>query len=147
MKTFADFYEKFTEENPDPIKVAKLNMQLNQNILALAPPPTIKITNRIPSSTIRITDRIPHRRRRGVSSCDAYSNPFNQDTIDDGREREGNRQWTHVGVIPTCPPTKYQEIIARNLEHVNHYSAVQSGNILISYHGGKWHAGVHPDYG
>ena len=117
---------------------------MTKDIISLAPQRSIKIE----SNSI---NRIPRRRRRGASSCDAFSRRFNQDVRrpnDDGREREGNRELTHVGVIPTCPPTKYQLIEPRTIDtQINHKSAEQSGNILISKHGGQWHAGAHPDYG
>ena len=126
---------------------------MNKDIISLAPPRSIKNNH-----DLKITKRNPHRRRRATSSCGAisscdanWSKIFNQDRRtqnDYGREREGNRLLAHVGVIPTCPPTKYQQIQAITTElHEIHQCAAKSGNILISKHGGKWHAGVHPEYG
>ena len=134
IKSFADFYEKFTEENPNPIDVAKLNSQLNMNIASLA--------------TQNPIAQFYGRRRRGASSCDSYSKWFNQDDNNDGREREGNRVSKHDGTIPTCSSNKYQTIDARTaFLHGKHESAAKSGNILLSFHSGRWHAGIHPEYG
>ena len=133
IKTFADFYEKFTEENPNPVEVAKLNHQLNMNMVSLV------------NQNLQISGR---RRRGAYNSCDAPSKWFNQDDNNDAREREGNRVWKHDGTISTCPSNKYQTIDARTaFVQRRHESAAKSGNILLSFHGGRWHAGIHPEYG
>ena len=115
--------------------MTKLSIQLNKDIARLS-------TNRIVS--------IRHRRST-KSSCDPKSKPYNQVKRARGidfREREGNRNAKHAGVIPTCPENKYQIIEPRTAEeHKNHQTAAKSGNILLSFHSGRWHAGSHPEYG
>ena len=85
------------------------------------------------------------RRKRAINTCQWPPKWFNQDDpASQGIEREGARERTHAGTIPTCPSNQIQEIQLRVREA---HTIGQSGNILFSKHNGEFRAGVHPEYG
>ena len=120
------------EENPNPKAIASLNSQLNMAIANFEP---------------KFQNYGFKRPKRAISnSCPNWPwNWYNQDDPESHeQEREGDRERTHAGTIPTCPNNQIQEI---QIRVVGMHTIGQSGNFLFSKRNGRFRAGVHHEYG
>ena len=75
-----------------------------------------------------------------------------------GQEREGNRDWKHAGIIPTCSKNEKQKILTRIME-IQSKGIIErfqvgksraktlSGNLVFTKHLNDWHPGLHSEYG